>query len=116
MWLAALQPQSGSRGQQHWSEARFPLFTQLRGPADGLWSPTSRAGLQPMDGCRSHPELAPSEWTVAAYIQRWFSPFRETSLETPSQTHLEVCFHGDSKYSQMTVNLPHSPPKQSLIS
>lgn len=80
------------------------------------WSPTSRAGVQPTDGCRSHPELAPSEWIVAVYIQRWFSPFRETSLETPSQTHLEVCFHGDSKYSQMTVNLPHSPPKQSLIS
>lgn len=69
-----------------------------------------------MDQCRSHPGLVPSEWIIAAYIQGWFPHFCETSLETPSQTHLEVCFHGDSKYSQLTVNLPHSTPKQSLIS
>lgn len=56
-WLAALQPQSGSREEGTLERGSLSAFTQLRSPA--------------MDWGHPHPELLSSGWTSAAHTQDW---------------------------------------------
>lgn len=81
--LVTLRKQSGSRERCVLAHMSLPLshFTQSKPPAHAMMLP---------------------------YTQDASSLLSQLSLETPSQACLEACLLGDSKFSQVNLQPPHT--------